>query len=342
MKHLKKFTDIVAKNTWLIWATLTAMVALWGAFIELPRDATPLLRDIFTYTSWFGALAVTILPAVRALINESPPSVRDYFFGVAALTTACAFLAEEGDAVIALANAEPIRATAIGISLLLVRWVISVARPSQQTVALDYSQGRLARGVAGVARAIQRSKPTSRDDKSTAAHEAGHALPHAALAVLPEDFVVVMEQNHSTGSLGFVTGVSDGENMLTRRPFAEWRMLMLLGGMAAEKALLGSDTLGGSSDYKTWLATANIYLTNGIRGLFYSEPLGTDQIMANKIALDALQREQETLLAEFFALNLEVLAKLTDELLTKRRLDAEALKPYLTQVRFPVGFPTHI
>lgn len=341
IKQLEGFTRWLACNTWIIWAALTAALVFWGLSIELHKDASPLLRSIFNYTAWIGALAVVILPSIRSIfdLDGGRPQVRDYFFGFAALTMVCTLLTEVGDAVISWVKSDPLGATAVGVALLLVRWVLDIARPSQRAVALQYAHGRLASGMAGVARAIQRPTPSARDDKSTAAHEAGHALPHAALAALPADFVAVMEQNHDTGSLGFVTGVNDGENMLTRRSFAEWRMLMLLGGMAAEKALLGSETLGGTSDYRMWVATANAYLSNGIKGLFYSEPQGAEQVMFNKVALDNLQREQEALLAEFFALNLDVLTDLTDSLLAHRRLDAEALTPFMERVRFPEGFP---
>lgn len=337
--QLESFTRRLACNTWITWAALTATLVLWGLSIELHKDASPLLRSIFNYTAWIGAFAVVILPSIRSILSGGRPQVRDYFFGFAALMMVLTLLTVVGDAVILRVKSDPLGAIAVVVSLLLVRWVLDMARPSQRGVALQYAHGRLASGMAGVARAIQRPTPSARDDKSTAAHEAGHALPHAALAALPADFVAVMEQNHDTGSLGFVSGVNDGENMLTRRPFAEWRMLMLLGGMAAEKAQLGCETLGGTSDYRMWVETANTYLSNGIKGLFYSDPQGAEQAMFNKVALDNLQREQEALLAEFFALNLDVLTDLTEALLTHRRLDAEALTPFMERVRFPEGFP---
>jgi hypothetical protein len=339
IKQLHGLIKWSADNIWVVWAVLTVTIVLWGLSIDLPKDASPLLRSIFTYTSRIGALAVVIMPSIRLLMNGGRPLVRHYFFGFAALTMVCSMLAEAGDAAIAWVKANPLGAIAVGVSLLLVRAVVDVARPSQQSVALDFAYGRLAGGGPGVARASQRLKPSANDNKTIAAHEAGHALLHAALAALPTDFVAVMEQNHDTGSLGFVTGVNDGEHMLTRRTFAEWRMLVLLAGMAAEKALLGSETLGGSSDYRMWVAMAHTYLSNGIKGLFYSEPLGTVQVMFNKISLDNLQREQEALLAEFFAINLDVLTEVADTLVAHRRLEVEALTPFMRRIRFPKGFP---
>jgi hypothetical protein len=102
---------------------------------------------------------------------------------------------------------------------------------------------------------------------------------------------------------------------------------------------LGTQSLGSTSDYSKWIAMATLYLSNGIKGPFYSEPKDIEQLTLNKAALESLQREQETLLAKFFALNHSVLLALTDALLVHFQLGADALKPFLERVRFPEGFP---
>lgn len=339
IEQFERFRQRLVASPWVMWAVGSVALACWALSIEPPDDASALLRGIFSYTARLGTLAVVVIPSFRAIINGGRPIVRDFFFGFAALTMVCTLLAQVGDPVIRWARSDPLGATAIGVALVLVRWVLELARPSPSAQAVEYAHGRLESAGSGVATSIQRPTPSAGDDKSTAAHEAGHALTHAALAALPADFVVVLEQDHHTSSLGFVTGVIDGENMLLRRPFAEWLMLMLLAGMSAEKALLGSETLGGASDFRKWVMVATAYLANGTKGLFYSEPKGADQVMFNKVALDNLQREQEALLADFFRLNVDVLRDLTEALQGRRRLDVEALTAFMQRVQFPAGFP---
>lgn len=327
-------------NPWVPWAFLSAFVFLFAMSIELDKDASPLLHAIFYCTKRLGVLAVIMVPSFRALILGGMPPLSDYVVGFAVLTGVCAVLAQLGDTVITWATADALSATAVAVSLILVRVTLGLARSPWRNSALERSFESIGLPAAGYyVKAKPRTKLSSNDIRSTSAHEAGHTLPHAALAALPAHFVAVVELDHETGSLGYVTGVDDGDHLEVRRTFVEWQMLMLLGGRVAQRVLLGSETLGGTSDYSKWLTLANVYLSNGIKGLFYDEPKGADQVMLNKVALDNLQREQEALLAEFFENNLDVLSDLTDALVEHRRLDAEALEPFMARVRMPDGFP---
>lgn len=329
----------LSDNPWVFWAVMAAAAVLCAMCIELDKDASPLLRGIFDCTVRIGGLAVVIMPSIRALISGDRPPLSEFVLGFVALAGVTALLAEVGDPVISWATSDPISATAVGASLLLVRLVLDLSGSPSRAGAHYRSFEHVARGAVGFTRVAPRPKPSASDVRSTAAHEAGHALPHAALASLPPYFVAVVELDHGTRSLGYVTAVDDGENIGGRRPFVEWQMLMLLGGRIAQRVLLGSETLGGTSDYSKWVTLASGYLSNGIKGLFYSEPNGADQVMFNKVALDNLQREQEALLTQFFEINRSVLSDLTDALIEHGSLDATALAPFMTRVRLPEGFP---
>ncbi|MDL5034276.1 hypothetical protein QRD43_20410 [Pelomonas sp. APW6] len=337
MKYLKHIARWLSHNTWSIWAAVAIAVVPLGLSIEPNTDASPLLRKILTYTLNLGVMVLVLRLSVRSIIGDGQALFRACARGFAALAMTCMALVQFGDAVIAWARAEPLAATAAGVALVLVRFVVHAAQTSRQGDLLLHP--RLAGGADGLASLMQRQRPSALDDRSTAVHEAGHAMVHAALEELPSEFEMVMGQDLDTGSLGFVTGLVDGENLLVRRSFAEWRMLMLLAGMAAEKALLGCETLGGVSDYRMWMATASVYLANGVKGVFFSEPRGADQLMMNKVALGQLQRDQEALLAEFFEMNIDVLTELANQLMAHRRLDAGALEPFLARVKFPDAFP---
>jgi ATP-dependent Zn protease len=177
-----------------------------------------------------------------------------------------------------------------------------------------------------------RPSPTLRDNQITAAHEAGHALLLAAL----DRFVVAINEDHH--SFGYVTKVREG-NMHTSRTFAEWDMLASLGGLAAERKLLGEQALGGGVDYADWLWQAEGYLENGIRGVFYRDAATPAKILHNNEALNRLQKEHEELLATFFESNFNVLKELADALIIRRQLDAQALTPLIRRVSLQNGFP---
>ncbi len=282
----------------------------------------------------FGLFAVVIYSAMHSVLDDSGDAAFTFlkasFKGFAANAVALWVIGTYGDWVFVETMARPHDAAALVVAFLVLREIVRFAHGRREpTIALARSQGRLI-GELNV--------PTARDNRTTATHEAGHALIHAALENLPTDFVAVVGLDGRDRSFGHVSAVNEG-HLITSRTFAEWKMLMLLGGLASEKKLLGEETLGGSGDYEKWLWTANAYLANGTRGVFYDQVGTPDKLQHNNAVLERLQRDQEAQLETFFALNVMVLGELSDTLLEKRRLDAQALAPFMERVVFPEWFP---
>lgn len=310
-------------------ASLAAVVA---SPLGLPPDSSIFLRAIHSYT-WAIGIAVVAISAVTKWIatGDCRQAVISSAWGFGLLSMTSFALSTVGDNVIAWATGNPAEAVPLAIALVLVK--------------LTVSSGGTARGIApapsGVAIREERSQQlTKRDECVTAVHEAGHALVHAALDTVPDTFSAAIRTSADGTSVGHVTSPTDNMHLIKLRSFAEWQMHMLLAGMAAERALLASQGLGGTSDFRMWVSTASAYARSGSRGLYFSEPAGPDQLLINKQVLDQLKQEQEELLDMFFQMNLALLHELTDELLDKRELDAAQLQPFLARVTLPKGFPT--
>lgn len=184
-------------------------------------------------------------------------------------------------------------------------------------------------------------KPSSRDNRYIAAHEAGHALVYAALGNdLPADTRLVIN-NYSVDKqapLGFITGVSR-KHCLNEKTFAEWEMLILLAGKSGEVVMYGSSVLGSDSDYMKWLNVARGYLANYYRGIYYVVPQNKFEQEQNEVKLEALRYEQLAMLNTLFDMNINVFRHLANTLLEARTMDRNNLISFLSRVNLPEGFP---
>jgi len=184
------------------------------------------------------------------------------------------------------------------------------------------------------------SKPTARDNRYAAAHEAGHALLYAALGDrLPTDVKLVIN-NHSDGrcAVGFITDVPS-QHQLAEKSFVEWYMLVFLAGKLGEEFIHGGSTLGSRSDYLRWLGLARSYLANHYRGIYYVEPQNMLEQKQNEDKLEALRTEQLAMLGSFFNSNADVFKELVGTLLEKREMGRDDLIPFLGRVKLPLNFP---
>ena len=82
---------------------------------------------------------------------------------------------------------------------------------------------------------------SSKDKENVAIHEVGHALVHAALGQLPNEFcIVIRAEKIKEGEyrLGYVRSIKS-QHQSDRKEMTEWLMLMYLAGVEAEKFILG-------------------------------------------------------------------------------------------------------
>lgn len=96
--------------------------------------------------------------------------------------------------------------------------------------------------------------------RRVAVHEAGHALCRLA-ATGKTDIVTITIEQEGTGTLGYVQHERSGSPLATPAD-VEGELACLLGGMAAERALLGSYSSGNSSDLAQATRLARAYVAS--------------------------------------------------------------------------------
>lgn len=323
------------------WMTATkwGMCAYFLASLSEPSE--PAVKQVLSLVQTFGLVAVFVVPAITSTIStaiwgswSSVAGLASRFLsGLAFYSMALWLVGHGGDDLYKWILAHPNDA-AIGAAALAIVWMIV-----HFSGGSSFGSESIARssGAAAIYRAI--AKPTARDNRYTAAHEAGHALVYAALGGLPADVkLAVNDHSDERGVLGFVTGISS-KHHLDEKSFAEWYMLVFLAGKLGESVMHGESTLGSSNDHLRWLGVARSYLANHYRGMYYADPQNKFEQEQNEAKLEALQAEQLAMLRTLFDVNAEVFTQLADTLLKTRTMCRDDLIPFLSRVKLPDGFP---
>lgn len=180
------------------------------------------------------------------------------------------------------------------------------------------------------------------DKKTTAVHEAGHAMAMAALGFVPVGYkLVILDEIMNDGTHGFVSGIQTNSS-LSDKEFMEWQMLMLLSGIAAEKEIFGKCSSGGISDYEHWQAVANSYCINQFAGYYEISPKNSEILINQRFIKSELQERHFFVLKEFFDINRNVLEKLYQRALREKTLSdvviAEILKDVVVTESFAMPF----
>ncbi len=172
------------------------------------------------------------------------------------------------------------------------------------------------------------------DIQTSAVHEAGHAL---LLACNPGVLLMSVRVPHlataATRRGGVVRYQYANPEVWSRRQLY-WTLLVHLAGMAAERHGYGDGRAGGDSDLQQWMSGARDYLRTGFGGPYVALPVSMEDHAINHRALNALKSEQEEALAEFFALNDDVLRDLAGRIAEGKPLEHADLLPYLQRVAF--------
>lgn len=165
--------------------------------------------------------------------------------------------------------------------------------------------------------------------RSTAIHEAGHAL--LCRILLPEQKIDRVTIGHRETSLGLVRMLDDEEHLgLQSRDELLCHLLVRLGGVTAEEVIVGHWDLGGSDDFDMAVAMARHALSNldlgglGLRSIvrsrFESEaPMGGDMEELTVKMMEKCRRA----VAELLQNHKEALLHLAEELERREDLDQE-------------------
>lgn len=178
------------------------------------------------------------------------------------------------------------------------------------------------------------------DRRIAAAHEAGHALMYAAWSPLPATLQVsIKTSTDNSGSLGYVRCGEPQPRLMDKNREA-WEMLLALAGMAGEQHYTGDVSSGAFDDGRRWLSHAVPWLVCHLTtGIYYPDPGTPLELASNQRQLMALKAEHNALLTEFFTLNQDLHARLTEALMPGETLEARHLHPYLAAVQLPDAFP---
>ncbi|EBU2048086.1 hypothetical protein CTO56_18290 [Salmonella enterica] len=317
---------------------LFVLVALfWFAASHFKLPDNPYMRVIQKGVMLCSILLLFFysIRSIRSLMNpdqltHNPP---DFGYALVILMGTASLIGNAGDYAL-LHPQESLPLIAIAVITLFIDRCIRPAFPAR-VVTTD------ADPVSRLAIASSRRKASSQDRRFIAAHEAGHALICAACLPYPDDLTVVVKDSPDTvffGAMGYVRK-AQYQHLILDKEYAEWEMLISLAGTAGERASTGRETLGAVSDLSSWRKVATTYLSCLQRGMFYNPPSDRLEIEQNEAQLVRLREEQEVLLAQFFELNHDVHARLTQRLFDDGSLKGVQLHPYFEAVRFPPGFP---
>lgn len=317
---------------------LLAVMCLAYNYRQLPAE--PLVQQVLAIVEVLGLVAVIMLPTSRHIYMlmttgrwNAGSLVSRLVLGLIAYAVALWMIGVAGDGAYAWITTNPNGATVISASLAIC-WVI--LRISGGLAApLIIARGGMIAPARGT---TSPRRPTARDNRYTAAHEAGHALVYTALGGLPPNVKLAINDQSENGTLGFITGICS-KHQLDEKPFAEWYMLVFLAGKLGESVMYGESTLGSSNDHIQWLGVARSYLANHVRGIYYAVPQNKIEQEQNEAKLEALQSEQLTMLRKLFDTNVEVFKQLAKTLQEKRTMGSNDLAPFLIRVKLPDNFP---
>lgn len=169
---------------------------------------------------------------------------------------------------------------------------------------------------------------------------AAHALMYTAWSPLPTTLQVsINSSTDNSGSLGCVR-CGEPQPRLMDKNRETWEMLLALAGIAGEQHYTGTVSSGAFDDGRRWLSHAVPWLVCHLKtGIYYPDPSTHLELASNQHLLMALKAEHNALLTEFFTLNHDLHARLTEEVMPGETLEARHLHPYLAAVRLPDAFP---
>lgn len=190
------------------------------------------------------------------------------------------------------------------------------------------------------------SAPLRRSEASlklTAIHECGHALVYALQNTHPKimRMGLTREARGDELRLGYMESNLALDGRATRDQLY-WRMLLALGGSAAELAVYGKQYEGSLEDMRTWSEQAERYLQNGFGNVLMHDD-GKDESLRNNIsAFNALHDEQVAIINQFMRDNVTLLTDMAAELRSAGSLDTSAIEVYLKRVTIGVEVPTFV
>lgn len=310
---------------------VTGLYLVWWCL--LTQDYTPassFIGNITTVTQFIGGIMVVFF-CCRA--PDSSALIRTFVYGGTLLALLPLIIGGLSDTINQASDKNPLFAVVVVLVCCgAVSAVCNLFTGDDPAGETDIREGTAACQTA--------SSVLPANGRIAAAHEAGHALMYAAWSPLPATLQVsIKTSTDNGGSLGCVR-CGEPRPRLMDKNRETWEMLLALAGMAGEQHYTGAVSSGAVEDGRRWLSHAVPWLVCHLTtGIYYPEPSTPLELASNQRHLMALKAEHNALLAEFFTLNQDLHARLTEALMPGETLEARHLHPYLATVQLPGAFP---
>ena len=170
--------------------------------------------------------------------------------------------------------------------------------------------------------------PSSDEKKRIAVHESGHAL--VGELIFPNSVASVNVASRSN-ALGYVRNTQEDDMFLYTLDYLKGRISVSLAGAIAEDVILGSRSTGASSDFQhaSDLARHIIFAGMSELGIISPEDLPKDKLHE---AISSILSDVEESTMELLKKNMDILKRITDELLDKETLTGDELKTLINRV----------
>ena len=163
--------------------------------------------------------------------------------------------------------------------------------------------------------------------KSTAYHEAGHAVVGEILQ--PGSVSIISVRKH-TGDTGGITGLYTNEEYWNQMSTMENRVMALLGGKAASEIKLGEIDVGAGSDLQRAFRIVSRFVDNycayGFDNFVMDRSSSNDLMSRKENHINNEMTKYYTAAKKILVENIEFLDKLAEELMTKKTLVARDIQ----------------
>lgn len=308
----------------------------WPA-LDNAKGVTKLIVNLLDLAMPLGVVWLVITTFMRSTtfdyLGYLGRLVYDVVLLVIVFQLACRFLVQIQDVtngVIDGAMRDPEKGISVVVSVYLAVFLyrLIIKKSKVQTLSIE---------------SVRMPAPVHRSEASlklTAIHECGHALVYALQNTHPEFMRVAIMREARGNELRL--GYMESNVMLDGRATRDqlyWRMLLALGGSAAELAVYGKQYEGALEDMRAWREQADRYLQNGFGGVLMRDDGQDESLRHNIAAFNALHAEQVTIINQYMRDNVTLLKDMAAELRSAGNLDTPAIEAYLKRVTIGAEVP---
>ncbi|OES23928.1 hypothetical protein [Alteromonas macleodii] len=337
----------ISDYLWFLYPIAVLIVAI--TMVELaPKPVEPVIVLALAYLEYSLYILPLFAVALLGIFSTQHhvglllgTACKQFIYAYALYALSFYLLASHGDAMHQMAVNDPLKAIAIGITLvLLLPHVLAFVLIVFATTGAGRSNANSVDTSYGIAASSVSTPISPRDEAIIKLHEAGHAVFYGLLSEIPSDVTITLNTTPNAGQPpGRITDI-DTQHHLMDSELCEWKMLMLLGGQRAEHLFAGMQSLGSHSDKLRWQYLAKHYL-GGLfeHSQFIVSPQRPEEYKINADLVDELYQEQLARVDEFLKLNQATVHAISNELDALHNMDATRLANVCDALVIPDTLP---